>query len=214
MSADWIKMRTGLSRDPAVISIAEQLDMDVFAVIGRLQVLWSWADEQLPDGDAPGVTEAFVDSHVCAPGFASAMEKVKWLRIQRGKKCGISFPRFELHNSQTAKARALTSRRNVTLRKRKSDAPGVTEASPEKEKEVTTPLPPTRGKLRKTKRQQDREALAGRERRRGLLLHKTTLSERQNLAARWAQEQGCAVPAQITEHPGFVAWACEQIQAN
>lgn len=113
MAGDWIKMRVDLADDPAVIGIAARLGLDEFAVVGRLQALWSWADGQSRDGHAAGVTAAWVNRKVQCDGFAEAMASVSWLRIDE---TGITFPNFDNHNGETAKTRALGKNRKQKQR--------------------------------------------------------------------------------------------------
>lgn len=119
MAGDWIKMRNDLAEDPAVIGMAAQLGVDEFSVIGRLHVLWAWADRQSRDGHAHGVTTSWIDRKVQRDGFADAMVTVGWLLITDD---GISIPNFANHNGESAKTRALG-----TVRKQKQRA--VTELS-------------------------------------------------------------------------------------
>jgi hypothetical protein len=126
MAGEWVKMRWSLRNEPEVIAIGAALDLDGFAVAGRLHAIWSWADEHSAEGDAPGVTVAWLDSYVCAPGFADALEKVGWLVR---KKDGLCIPRFEVHMGEGGKRRALATKRNRKYRQEKTrrdrDAPGV-----------------------------------------------------------------------------------------
>ena len=139
----WIKMRTALARDPDVIQIGQMLNLDEYAVVGRLHTFWSWAFETLRNGDGAGVTVSWINRYVHTEGFGEALQKVGWLEI---KKAGINIPKFEVHMSQDAKNRALTQRRNVTFRQRKRDAPSVTvpsqKTSPEVEVDVEEEVPP------------------------------------------------------------------------
>lgn len=156
MAGDWIKMRSDLSDDPAVISMAAALGMDEFAVIGRLQALWSWADRQSRDGHAPGVTAAWVDRKVQRDGFSAAMVSVKWLLIDEA---GITFPKFDSHNGETAKTRALGTKRKQNERSRDKGHAAVSleshemsrterdksETREEKRREEKNPLTPAGG---------------------------------------------------------------------
>lgn len=138
MAGDWIKMRVDLADDPAVISIAADTGLDVLGVIGRLWQVWSWADQQLRDGDAKRVTPAWLDDKVKCPGFAEAMSKTTprpWLKISS---TGISIPDFEKHNGKPAKDRALS--RNRMQRHRNGE--NVTAPSLEKRREVPINTPP------------------------------------------------------------------------
>lgn len=123
----WIKLRTDLADDPAVISMSSRLRIDRFGIVGRLHCVWSWATDQLVDGNAPGVTGAFLDQKISTPGFAASMAKVGWLVVSRE---GITFPKWDTHLSNGAKNRALTARR-VEEHRKTSNAPIVTKSLPE-----------------------------------------------------------------------------------
>lgn len=133
MAGDWIKMRTALADDPAVICMADRLGMEEFAVVGRLHHLWSWADSQSRDGHAVGVTGKWLDRYVQRDGFAAAMVAVGWL-VESDQ--GLAFPNFERHNGETAKARGLAANRQQ--KRRSSVTPGKEQMSrPERDEGVT-----------------------------------------------------------------------------
>lgn len=124
MAGDWIKMRTSLATDPAVISIAGQLDITEFEVVGILHHLWTWADTQSRDGHADGVTQKWINRYVHRDGFAEALVSVGWLIVNEA---GIEFPNFERHNGETAKSRALAANRKQ--KQRSNVTPSVTKES-------------------------------------------------------------------------------------
>lgn len=126
MAEPWIKMRCSLAGDKAVIGIASALELDEHAVVGKLHCLWSWADNQSHNGHVPRVTEAWVDRHVRAEGFAAAMVAEKWLVFENG---GVTFPKFNEHMSGWAKKRGLATKRQSRKRSRKSHTEGVTRSS-------------------------------------------------------------------------------------
>lgn len=129
MSGDWIKMRTNLDTDPRVVGIAERLGVTEFEVVGCLWKVWAWADEHSLDGNAISVTSVTLERITrVAPGFMSALIDVGWLLESDGK---ITFPRFDEHNGNTAKSRALTQKRV----KRHRNVESVTPALPEKRRE-------------------------------------------------------------------------------
>jgi hypothetical protein len=130
MAGDWIKMRVGIADEPEVIGIAGTLGIEEDAVVGKLHRLWSWADQHTVDGNAPSVTETWLDRYVGVTGFASAMQDVGWLQIGDGH---IVLPDFDKHNGQTGKSRALTARR-VKKKRTECNAPSVTPS-------VTSALP-------------------------------------------------------------------------
>jgi hypothetical protein len=102
MAGDWIKMRVDLQDDPAVVALCDSLDLDEFAVIGRLHKLWAWADKHTTDGSTTGVTPKWLDRFVNAQGFFDALESVGWISFADGV---LHFPSFEIHNGKSAKNR-------------------------------------------------------------------------------------------------------------
>lgn len=146
MARDWIKMLIDLREEPEVIQIANETGIDADTVVGKLHRIWGWANKTLRSGNAPGVTFSWIDDYVRTEGFAQAMKNARWLQVRPN---GVFFPKFDRHNSQSAKQRALTARR-VT---RKRNARTVTKSAPRGEeskrrvREGTkvpseTPLPP------------------------------------------------------------------------
>jgi hypothetical protein len=132
MAGDWIAMRVDLADDPAVIQIAAMLGMETFAVVGRLLRVWSWVGSQTTDGNVSVTLGALqmkrscnasetllkhIDVSVSAQGFACAMVSAGWLVVTD---TGITFPKFDRWNSQTAKQRLLASRRVKRCRDRKA----------------------------------------------------------------------------------------------
>ncbi len=120
--------------------MAQILQIDPDAVVGKLLRVWAWFDEQTQDGNAPSVTKALLDRYVGVTGFVTAMLQVGWLSEDDG---GISIPNFNRHNGDTAKKRALTAKRvaesrgktaNVTQVYSNCNAPSVTSALPREEK--------------------------------------------------------------------------------
>lgn len=126
----WIPMRTDLEDDPAVIAIAATVGLPEDHVVGKLHRLWSWANEQTRNGNARGVTENWIDNKVRCAGFARAMSAQGWLSVTER---GVSFPKFDSWNSQSAKERAVTARRVAKHRSRKSNATTVTRRVPTEE---------------------------------------------------------------------------------
>ena len=139
MADDWIKMRCDLAADPAVIAVAARLGLNESHVVGLCHRLWSWASRHTTTGKARGVTVLWLDRFIGFNGFASALAEVGWLKVTDR---GITISKFDRHNSQSAKTRALTAIR--LARKRERDAKRdcndgvVTQSLPEKEKELST----------------------------------------------------------------------------
>jgi hypothetical protein len=141
MAGDWIKMRVDLLDDPAVILISDMCKIDEYGVVGRLHKLWSWADRHTLNGNGLGVTSFWVDRYIDCERFAEAMLEAGWLSDEGGH---LSFPKFETHNGETAKKRALTNKRVAEFREMQrtgnaegnatGNAPNVTESVTREEK--------------------------------------------------------------------------------
>lgn len=133
MAGDWIKMRIDLAEDPAVIGMADALGLDEFAVVGRLHVLWGWADSQSRDGHASSVTAKWIDRKLHRDGFAAAMVAAGWLTLTDG---GVEFPHFDRHNGETAKQRGLAANRQKKSRENVTQ-PVTVESRSERDVSVT-----------------------------------------------------------------------------
>lgn len=127
MAGDWIKMRTDLQEDPAVFRIASLTKCDRLSVVGRLYAFWSWADKHAVDGRVDAATSTDVDVVVALPGFAQALESVKWLEVGDGF---IAIPNSDRHNGHTAKERALKNQRQAKWRKRDATVDAHTSTTP------------------------------------------------------------------------------------
>jgi hypothetical protein len=169
MAGDWIKMRTALANDPAVIAIALDLDKSEFEVVGMLHHLWSWADSQSQDGHVKRVTEKWIDRYVHHAGFAKSMSGAGWLVIEES---GITFPNFERHNGESAKKRAEAAERQRISRENKRLGI-VTDSSQD-----TCDKSVTREEKRREEKNKDQEHCAE--------LEKTTL-----VGAQFLIDQGC-----------------------
>lgn len=128
MAGDWVKMDTDLHEKPEVLVMADHLSADTAVIVGCLHRIWSWFSSHTTDGNAPGVTPAFLDRLVAREGFAAELSAVGWLMHRNGS---LSVPKFDRHNSKSAKERALTRDRV----KRQRNAQSVTTPLPEKRRE-------------------------------------------------------------------------------
>lgn len=143
MAGDWIKLQTCTPDKPEVYVLADSLNLDPDAVVGKLVRIWCWADAQTIDGNcnAVSVTKSLLDRVTGVTGFAEALVGVGWLEKTDS---GFRFPNFDRHNGKTAKTRALGKNRidshrsrndSVTQLSPKCNAPSVTDALPEKRRE-------------------------------------------------------------------------------
>lgn len=142
MAGDWIPVRIDIHQDPAVISIASELGMSSNEIVGMLVRFWGWFNSQSRDGHAARVTESFVDRDIGVTGFSAALRGVGWLAVENG---GLTLPRFERWNSQSAKTRALARNRKAAERSRKGRDTCVTRE--EKRREENNPPPAPKGEL-------------------------------------------------------------------
>lgn len=113
----WIKLRTDLLNDPAAYRLAADLRIDRFAVVGRLAAFWGWADQHAVDGVVDGASSQVVDDVVSLPGFAEALQRVKWLVIESDH---LVIPNHDRHNGANAKERSLKSERQAKWRANKA----------------------------------------------------------------------------------------------
>lgn len=130
MASDWIKMRNDLRDDPAVIATCAALKIeDPDLIVGKLHRLWGWATDHLVDGNAPGVTEMWIDRYTGIVGFSKQLALVGWLKIN---KTGVVFPHWERHLSQGAKARMTATAR---VQKHRSNDSVTSKALPDNNRE-------------------------------------------------------------------------------
>jgi hypothetical protein len=144
VAGDWLPIRLDLARDPAILGIARSLECPVALAVGGVVIVWAWANEQLPEGDAPSVSIETLERLIGVPGLPQAMIDVGWLETT---KTGIRLPNFDVWNSGSAKKRLLRARRNRSYRRRsrdaKGDAPETLAASPIGEERKGKTNPPT-----------------------------------------------------------------------
>jgi len=131
MAGDWIKMELTLPDKPEVHYIANTLNIDPDAVIGKLLRVWAWFDQHTENGNAHGVTFALVDRLVCVSGFGEAMQFAGWLEQKDSYLC---MPNFDKHTSESAKKRAQSASRQKRYRNAHSNATVTQEALPREEK--------------------------------------------------------------------------------
>lgn len=143
----WIKVKTTLTTEPAVSAIASQVKRPENHVVGCLVAVWSWADNLTADGFVQHANLSLIDKIAGVKGFGSAMCSVDWLRATDG---GVTFPRWERHNGQSAKARAGEADRK---RMQRAEA-----KCPDKRPDVQRTNVSTRGEeIRREKKTEDEE---------------------------------------------------------
>lgn len=120
MSTDWIKMRVDLRTHPKVVRMASALRADKLRVIGGLFAVWAIFDAHSGDGVLEGYTFRAIDDELNWKGFAQAMSSIDWLIDAEG--AGLMAPRFEEHNGQSAKRRAMETERKRLEREAEKQA--------------------------------------------------------------------------------------------
>lgn len=133
----WLKFDTDTPEKPEVLAITVAMGWDdPDLTVGKLLKVWRWFDKHTVDGNAASVTPPLLDRIIGVTGLADAMVSVGWLLVEEG---GLRLPKFDRHNGQTAKDRALTAQRVAKSKnKAKGNASGngrpVTTALPREEK--------------------------------------------------------------------------------
>jgi hypothetical protein len=132
MAGEWIKVELHLPEKPEVLQIATSAKMDPDLVVGKLLKIWGWASRNC-NGDGVTHIAALAHLNVLAgnEGFAESMVEAGWLRVKDAK---ITFVNFDRHCSQTAKERALGTRR---VNKHRCNGDVTEEKRPQRYKNVT-----------------------------------------------------------------------------
>lgn len=118
MAGDWLKMRTSLPEEKAVMQISDMTGLDEFYVIGKLFAVWRWAGQHTVTGKITGVTLKTIDRIARCENFGEAMKAANWLEI--GVDGSIAIPKWKKHNSKSEKQRALDAARSARYREKKS----------------------------------------------------------------------------------------------
>lgn len=132
MAGDWIKLRSDLITSPKVVRISSALRAHKLTVIGALHATWVLFDAHSEDGVLTGYTPEALDEYLNLPGFAEAMIGVEWL-TDTGE--SLAMPRFDNHNGQSAKRRAMESERKRAVRKLSASNADVLPPREEKRRE-------------------------------------------------------------------------------
>lgn len=128
MSTDWIKMRVDLRTHPKVVRMASALKADKLRIIGGLHAVWSIFDAHAIDGLLEGYDFREIDDQLGWKGFAAAMHRIDWL-VESDE--GLSAPRFDEHNGQSAKRRAMETERKRQEREAEKAAADAAKAATE-----------------------------------------------------------------------------------
>lgn len=133
MAGEWIKMELCTPDKPEVLKVARLLSMDPDTIVGKLFRLWAWVDQISVDGVVDGVVDADVDRVVFCDGFAASLVRVGWLEVDNENE-QVRIPNFGHHNGESAKSRALKTKRQAKWRAKNVDAKPSTPTSTREEK--------------------------------------------------------------------------------
>lgn len=144
MAGDWIKMRADLFTHPKVVRISSGLKTDSLRTVGGLMSVWCLFDAHSIDGRLSGYSSETIDEHLRWPGFSAAVKSVGWL-LEDAE--GLCLPRFDAHNSKTAKGRAQDSDRKRVVRNLSGSETDKNRTREEKRREdiKDTPIAPSGG---------------------------------------------------------------------
>lgn len=123
MADFWIKVEKSTPDKPEIFEMAEILDIDPDAVLGKLIRVWSWMDSNSEDGHIKSVTPVLINRLAGHTLFADAMRTVNWMADD-------CIPNFDRHLGESAKKRAKDAERK--RKSRTSSAKSHTETVTEK----------------------------------------------------------------------------------
>lgn len=118
MATDWIKVTHSTPSKPEVLKLSRLLGVTQDDAFGKLIRFWVWVDANSVDGSVDGVTSTDVDAIVSAPGLMNALSIVGWVEFDDEAE-KITIPNFSIHNGESAKKRALKSKRQTKWRQNK-----------------------------------------------------------------------------------------------
>lgn len=119
MAGEWIKVELATPDKPEVLRMARIVGVDKDLIFGKLIRLWSWIDKNSVDGVVDGVVDTDIDSICYLKGFCSALVAVGWIVVDFDNE-RVIIPKFDRHNGESAKKRALKNEAQAKWRSNKS----------------------------------------------------------------------------------------------
>src|SRR6516225_1556385 len=116
MIESWIAIEIGLPDHPKVRRMARSLAIEADTVVGKLVRVWGWFDSVSTNGHVDALVDADIDDLARQNGFASAMRDVGWLNGVDTGNVYKGIPKFGSHHGNSAKKRALKSKRQARWR--------------------------------------------------------------------------------------------------
>ena len=122
MAGVWIKVEHATADKPEITRAAEMLGISRREALGLFFDFWIWLDNNL-SGSCPGVvrnvSRKSLDQSLACPGFAATLEAIGWGEFDE-KAWTLHITNAERHNGNTAKSRALDSKRKSEKRREMS----------------------------------------------------------------------------------------------
>lgn len=115
---DWIKVEKTTARKTEILQIAGLLNIHPDHAFGLCVRFWCWADDQIADGYARGVTLSLLECAFGHDGFVAALASVGWLEEVDG---GVRVCNWDRHLSKSAKSRALAKTRVAKAREKETE---------------------------------------------------------------------------------------------
>jgi hypothetical protein len=142
MADFWIKIEKSTPDKPEIFEMADILNIDPDAVLGKLVRVWAWLDSNSENGHIKSVTSVLINRLTMSQGFAEAMRTVGWFDDE-------SIPNFDRHLGESAKKRAKDAERKRKSRTLSEECPkkSVTESGLDKsreDKKRKTLMPPAK----------------------------------------------------------------------
>ena len=117
MAGDWMKVELVTPDKPEIVQMAQILGIDSDAVVGKLIRVWGWFNSQTENGESSAHMVLHLNRMVSNEDFCKAMIEVGWLESDGEVIC---IPKFDRHNGEGAKTRALANRRTAKRRSKEN----------------------------------------------------------------------------------------------
>ncbi len=112
----WIKVEAATPTKPEILRLARIMGVTADDAFGKAMRFWLWLDGITVDGRVDGLASQDVDAVVGACGICNALVAVGWLQVDESNE-RLTVPNFDRHNGESAKARALRTRRQAKWRR-------------------------------------------------------------------------------------------------
>lgn len=113
-----LPIRPNLAEARQVKKIARLTGLDAHAVVGRLLMIWVYAQDHASEaGVLEGKSKEWLDEEYACAGFAEAMAAAGWLLLTGA---GVTIPEFDKHVSKRAIRRIEATERQQRARARKA----------------------------------------------------------------------------------------------